>query len=226
MPLALTARGFFLCRYNRGVKIEPLGDSAYILRDLDAPAYRVAEWLNDSRLPGLIEAVASYTTVGLYTDSAFDPGDLMLPSAFEPIEFASHVIPVWYADGPDLVNVSALLNLTVDEIVESHTSADFTCAAVGFCPGFAYLGPLPEPLRGIPRRPTPRQRVEPGSVGVTGDQTAVYPLPRPGGWNLVGRTPLTLVDVADDYFPIRAGDRVRFRSISEDDFRHLQGERL
>ena len=77
--------------------------------------------------------------------------------------------------------------------------------AIGFVPGFPYLGYLPAELCGVGRLPSPRLRVEPGSVGLTGRQTGVYPLPRPAGWNILGRTPLTLVDVADGYFPIRVG---------------------
>ena len=72
----------------------------------------------------------------------------------------------------------------------------------------------------------PRLRVEAGSVGLTGRQTGVYPEARPGGWNLIGRTPLQLVDVADGYFPLRTGDRVRFEPIDEDEFRRLLGKRL
>jgi inhibitor of KinA len=78
----------------------------------------------------------------------------------------------------------------------------------------------------VPRLETPRLRVDPGSIGLTGRQTGIYTEPRPGGWNLIGRTPLQLVDVADGYFPLRTGDRVRFECIDEVEFRHLQGRRL
>ena len=93
-------------------------------------------------------------------------------------------------------------------------------------PGFPYLGYLPEKLCGVPRLNSPRIRVEPGSVGLTGRQTGIYPLPRPGGWNLIGRTPLTLVDVADGYFPLRVGDRVRFSRIESSEYERLYGMRL
>ena len=74
--------------------------------------------------------------------------------------------------------------------------------------------------------PSPRLRVEPGSVGLTGRQTGVYPLARPGGWNLIGRTPLELVSVADGYFPLAVGDRVRFRRIDVREYEYLTGDRL
>ena len=96
----------------------------------------------------------------------------------------------------------------------------------GFCPGFPYLGYLPDELCGVPRLASPRVRVEPGSVGLTGRQTGLYPLARPGGWNLIGRTPLTVVDVAAGYFPIRPGDRVRFRPVARAEYNTLAGERL
>src|SRR4029077_12105528 len=96
-----------------------------------------------------------------------------------------------------------------------HTSIEYTVYAIGFVPGFPYLGYLPEKLCGVPRLASPRLKVEPGSIGLTGRQTGIYPLPRPGGWNLIGRTPLTIVDVADSYFPLRVGDVVRFDRIDE-----------
>src|SRR5205807_4427751 len=98
--------------------------------------------------------------------------------------------------------------------------------AIGFCPGFPYLGYLPASLSDVPRLPVPRLRVEAGSVGLTGRQTGIYTEARPGGWNLIGRTPLQLVDVADGYFPLRTGDRVRFTRIDEAEFRRLLGQRL
>src|SRR3989442_676017 len=97
-----------------------------------------------------------------------------------------------------------------EEIIRLHTATVYTVYAIGFCPGFPYLGYLSQELAGVPRLPTPRLRVEPGSVGVTGRQTGIYPEARPGGWNLIGRTPLELVNVKDGYFPLRTGDGVRF----------------
>jgi inhibitor of KinA len=107
-----------------------------------------------------------------------------------------------------------------------HTEAEYTVYAIGFCPGFPYLGYLPATLSGVPRLPGPRLRVEAGSVGLTGRQTGIYTMVRPGGWNLIGLTPLQLVDVADNYFPLRTGDRVRFERIDEAQYRQLFGERI
>src|SRR5205814_3381261 len=116
--------------------------------------------------------------------------------------------------------------LSPAEVVRLHAGTEYTVYAIGFCPGFPYLGYLPAALAGVPRLATPRLRVEPGSVGLTGRQTGIYTEARPGGWNLIGRTPLELVNVADGYFPLRTGDRVRFIRIDEAEFRRLQGRRL
>jgi inhibitor of KinA len=128
--------------------------------------------------------------------------------------------------GPDLDRVARQTGLKVGEVIRLHAGTEYTVYAIGFCPGFPYLGYLPGALAGVPRLPTPRLRVEAGSVGLTGRQTGIYTEVRPGGWNLVGRTPLELVHVAAGYFPLRTGDRVRFTRIDEAEFRRLQGQRL
>lgn len=206
------------------MKIEALGDSAYILRNLEQEPYLIARALNASPLPGLIEAVASYETVGLFVDPfTFDIHSFSLPKVLD-IQEKVHRIPVCYEMGEDLETAASALELSSAEVIELHSGIEYTCYALGFCPGFAYLGYLPEKLSGLPRLSSPRLRVPPGSVAITGRQTAVYPLERPGGWYLIGRTPLTLV--AEDYFPIEAGDKVTFYAISADEFETRQGERL
>lgn len=206
--------------------IETLGDSAYILRDLPCPAFQVAAHLSSANLPGLIEATASYDTVGLYVDFEFDPSSL--PKSFPSASFEqiSHKIPVCYFLGDDLAEVAAYLKLAAEEVVAAHSSTTYECAAIGFCPGFPYLQTLPERISGVPRRLSPRPRMPVGSVAITGDQTGVYPLPRPGGWSIIGRTPLSIVDLVDEYFPIKAGDLITFYPISEEEFRELEGLRL
>src|SRR5206468_2355970 len=132
-----------------------------------------------------------------------------------------HVIPCCYDLGPDLARVADHTGRSVEEVIGLHRGAWYTVYAIGFCPGFPYLGYLPEPLIGVPRLPAPRLHVEAGSVGLTGRQTGIYTEVRPGGWNIIGRTPLRLVDVADGYFPLRTGDRVRFRRVDESEYREL-----
>lgn len=208
--------------------VERLGESAYLLRELGGPAYQIAAAIESQGLAGVVEAVASYETVGLFVDPDIFDSSLLesLGNVGESLPGRSHHIPVLYEDGPDLIEAAGLLGITPNELVRLHTSEAYRCFAVGFCPGFAYLGYLPEGIERLPRRKTPRVRVEPGSVAITGRQTAVYPLPRPGGWWLIGKTPLTLVEVDDDYFPIRAGDEVRFYAIDRSEYSRRLGERL
>jgi inhibitor of KinA len=151
---------------------------------------------------------------------------LPAPSSGEEAPGSLHVIPCCYERQLDLGRVASHTGLSSDEVIRLHSSTEYTVYAIGFCPGFPYLGYLPSPLCGVPRLESPRQLVEPGSVGLTGRQTGIYTEPRPGGWNLVGQTPLVLVDVSEGYFPLRTGDRVRFERIDERAFRELEGERL
>jgi inhibitor of KinA len=125
----------------------------------------------------------------------------------------------------DLERVSEHTRLSVEEVISQHSGVRFTVYAIGFCPGFPYLGYLPNALVGVPRLASPRLRVEAGSVGLTGRQTGIYTEERPGGWNIVGRTPLELVNVADGYFPLRTGDQVEFRRIGVAEYRLRLGER-
>lgn len=129
-------------------------------------------------------------------------------------------IPVCYGGefGPDLAEVAQHCKLAPEAVVSQHAGADYFVQAVGFAPGFCYLGGLPVTLR-TPRRPSPRLAVPAGSVGIGWEQTGVYPLTSPGGWQIIGRTPLAMFRV--DRTPpalVRVGDRVKFRAISPEEF--------
>jgi len=214
------------------MQVERLGEKALILRDLSAAPHLVARALNEAGVA--LEAVASYETVGLYydrlmvdlTSETLRIEEALKNAVFESIEARVHLVPVCYEMGPDLASAAAELGLSLEALVATHCESEFDCFAVGFSPGFAYLGYLPPAIAGLPRLGSPRKRVEPGSVGITGRQTAVYTLPTPGGWHLIGRTPLTLVDESEDYFPISAGDKVRFTRIDESAYEKRKGERL
>lgn len=130
-------------------------------------------------------------------------------------------IPVCYGGdfGPDLPEVARLHGLPPDEIVRIHSSATYHVYFLGFVPGFAYLGGLPESIA-TPRLDAPRKRVEPGSVGIAGQQTGVYPFTTPGGWRLIGRTPIALFHPGRPNMSLLAlGDEVRFRPISAEEYR-------
>jgi len=133
-------------------------------------------------------------------------------------------IPVCYGGehGPDLIDVSEIHGMTPAKVIELHSSTTYVVYFLGFVPGFAYLGELPEALV-TPRLPTPRRNVPPGSVGIAGRQTGVYPVATPGGWRLLGRTPLSMLRPEQDGFSLLSiGDRVRFTPINQQQFAAME----
>ena len=211
----------------------PLGDRAFIARfDSEDDAARWAWAVRDRSWPGVVDVVLAYQSVGIYADP--DRVDLdELGRGLEKIEPRSEswaegplvTIPVLY-EGEDLREVAGTLGMSVDEMVEAHSGGDYRVFAIGFQPGFPYAGYLPEALAGLGRRTPPRTRVPAGSVAIVGRQTAVYPTVSPGGWHLIGRTPLMIVDVEREHFPIRAGDRLRFLPIGRNEYDQRLGELL
>lgn len=133
------------------------------------------------------------------------------------------IIPVCYEPpfAPDMERVMAHTGLTAEEIIRRHSAPDYLIYMLGFLPGFAYLGGL-DPLIETPRLPSPRTKIETGSVGISGEQTGIYPLDSPGGWNLIGKTPLKVYDAGRET-PIlyRAGDKIRFRRIDEAEYERI-----
>jgi inhibitor of KinA len=217
--------------------IRPLGDQAALASCSDErAAFYLAAAVRRFAPAWLIDVVQAYQSIAVHFDLA--------QVRFEEVSAALHnlaplgettndadlgrrfVLPCCYSMQLDLERIGQSTGLTPDQIVHLHAAAEYIVYAVGFSPGFPYLGYLPEALCGVPRLEKPRIRVEAGSVGLAGRQTGVYPEARPGGWNLIGRTPLQLVDVRDGYFPLRTGDRVRFEAVNENEFRRLLGKRL
>ena len=241
------ARDFTPPVYHTHMNWKPLGDQAVLVYLADeASAAGFAAGLRAAAPPWLRDVVPAYASAGVFFDAdavgtaevvalcevLANPererrgGSEINPVAHAPGSPSTHAIPVCYELQLDAARVCEHTDLAFDDIIRLHTATTFTVYAVGFVPGFPYMGYLPAELCGVPRLASPRTRVEPGSVGVTGRQTAIYPAAVPGGWNLIGRTPLTIVDVADSFFPIRVGDAVRFERIDERRFAELRGERL
>lgn len=217
--------------------IEPLGDRAYLARfDARPPAAAWAAEIRRRNWPGVTDVVLAYDTVAVFADpDRLDPAELekrlraltldMAADSADSIRGKTLVIPVLY-DGADLERVAADRGLDAGAVIALHAGVVYDVLAIGFLPGFPYAGDLPPALAGLPRRSSPRPRVPAGSVAIAGRQTCVYPAASPGGWHLLGRTPLCIVDPADEFFPIRAGDRIRFRPIAAEDYETRLHERL
>lgn len=130
------------------------------------------------------------------------------------------VIPVYY-DGEDLENVAHQHHILKEEVIQIHTNKVYRVFMIGFLPGFAYMGTLDERIA-TPRCATPRTNVPAGAVGIAGFQTGIYPMPSPGGWQLIGQTPLKIFDsTKENPCLLKAGDRVQFASITQHEFESL-----
>jgi len=201
--------------------LERLGDGALLIRLGD----RIDDDINDAaialaeHLRGHFDAAPAYASVCVRFDVDHPPdADALLAligeslAAPHPAASSDVVeIPVRYGgeSGPDIADVAAHTKLSIDEIVARHAAATYTVAMLGFMPGFPYLRGLPPELV-TPRRATPRTQVLAGSVAIGGAQTGIYPRELPGGWQLIGRTPLNLFDAASaEPALLHPGQRVR-----------------
>ena len=226
------------------MRISPLGDTALLVHvgsAIDEATHRrvraVYARLASQRFPGVIELVPAYASVAVIYDpqrvaAAAPPSEspyhrlvALLAAALEDLHENEATtprtveIPVCYggAYGPDLEEVAHRHRLSPEDVVALHARGTYVVYMIGFAPGFAYLGGLPPELA-TPRRAEPRTAVPAGSVGIGGSQTGVYPLALPGGWQLIGRTPLRLFDPArPPPSLLDVGDRVRFRVLAPDE---------
>ncbi len=212
----------------------PLGEEAVLAYfPAEAEVFAFAQSLGRANPPWLQDVVPAYASVGVFFDAeAISTANVILALRdlkIENIETSNsrlHSIPVCYEYQLDLNRVAELKQLTPDEVIRLHLQTVYSIYAIGFVPGFPYLGYLPEALAGVPRLNSPRIRLEPGSVGITGRQTGLYPSAVPGGWNILGRTPSTVVDVEEEFFPLKVGDRIQFERIDEAEFTRRLGERI
>ena len=230
-------------RADAEFSIEPLGESALLIRigeGLDdatnARVHAAASALHAAGLPGVVDIVPAYATLAIH----FDPlawvdanggpplphvasavrAMLASPPSITTEENRVVDIPVCYggAHGPDLEALAEHAQLAVAEVIARHASTLYRVAMLGFAPGFPYLLGL-DPALAMPRRASPRTRVPAGSVAIGGMQTGIYPAALPGGWQLIGQTPLVLFDAhRDPPSLVLPGDRVRFVAIAADEF--------
>ena len=204
----------------------------------------VLQRLEDAQIPGIIELAPAYTTVAVFfdparvIDAAGEPDCVMEWLTQKIYEALTHgkrkqvkhaaarwvEIPVCYDPefALDLDHVADHARMSRKEVVDLHSAAEYRVNCIGFTPGFPYLTGLPGKLA-TPRRATPRKEIPTGSVAIGGAQTGIYPQVSPGGWNVIGRTPLRLFDPQKDPpVLLRAGNRVRFRAITREEFEALK----
>ena len=218
-------------------RIVPAGDAALLVQlgnSIDPAVNRrvhaLARRLAAAPLPGLGEPVPAYASLLVH----YDPAVLDYPTALAFVQAQAagleeepqavnrlFEIPTVYGGeyGPDLGDVAAAHGLSPEEVIRIHSSGEYLVYMIGFSPGFAYLGGL-DPAIATPRLETPRPRVRAGSVGIAGSQTGVYPSDSPGGWRLIGWTPLMLFDPGrEPPALLAAGDRVRFVPVKAEEFK-------
>jgi len=216
-----------------GVRYLPAGDAALtvelgsrIALSVNQRVRAFCQGVEEAEIPGVIEVVPTYRSFTVY----FDPLLLDMDSLIKHLQTletavgrvspdASRIVevPVIYggAHGPDLSSVAALTGLSEEEVIGLHNRPIYHVYMLGFTAGFPYLGPLHPGLR-VRRLETPRLKVPAGSVGIAGSQTGIYPRESPGGWRIIGWTPLTLFDpTLDPPAVLRPGDRVRFTPVTE-----------
>ena len=221
--------------------IEPLGDSAAIiawrtLDDLTAwqTVQNAAEQLSRHSITGVVSVTPAFKSLTVH----YDPGVLRWDEAqawivsveqgitkYEGRHSPLFEIPVCYEAefAPDLEAVAVVHSLQPDDVIRIHSSTEYRVQMIGFSPGFPYLAGLPTQLY-TARRQSPRLRVPMGSVAIGGNQTGIYSLESPGGWNIIGRTPVPLFDpIRDPPCLLKAGDRVRFVPIDRGQFDEARG---
>lgn len=214
------------------MRIVDAGDACLILEfesrvdpEINDACVAIADRLGRLSVAGVRDVVATYHTVAVHIDplqvdrtSLVGQLEQLAASATDarPARGASHEIPVCYGDefGPDLTDVAQFGGCTEDEVVRLHSAPTYRVYMMGFLPGFAYLGSVPERIR-MGRLDTPRLRVQTGSVAIAGLQTGIYPLEAPGGWRIIGRTWIKPFDPERQQpWMFQAGDAVRFVPVS------------
>lgn len=220
----------------------PLGDQAIVIEagteineDVQKRVQAIAALLQTQPPGWMIEFIPAFTTVAVFYnplaiqyDGVKNDLTVLLLQMQEVISSEERTveIPVCYGGdfGPDLDYVAAHNGLTAQEVIAIHSSGNYSVSMIGFAPGFPFISGMSEKIA-APRRKSPRLRIPERTVGIAGKQTGVYPIETPGGWQLIGRTPLRLFR-PDREIPslLRAGDKIRFRQITEDEYHSWKEE--
>ncbi|MFH1227315.1 MAG: 5-oxoprolinase subunit PxpB [Planctomycetota bacterium] len=189
--------------------------------ELHLKVTRLLSALDQKPIPGILDLIPAYRSLHIQYDPLIIPPELLIQQIRAVQTSAQEIkssvprtvkVPVVYGGqaGPDLESLAEHHHLTAQEVIRIHSEADYLVYMIGFTPGFAYLGGMPERIA-TPRLKTPRLNVPAGSVGIAGAQTGIYPVQSPSGWHIIGRTALKLFNPADNPPSLlRPGDRVRF----------------
>lgn len=223
-------------------RLLPAGDSALSVElgntaspEINARVRALTAALEAESLAGVVELVPTYRSVLVYFDPLVVEPEVLEGRLLQLIEGLGKldlpapeitVIPVCYGGkfGPDLDYVCEHTGLSAEEVIQLHTGTDYLIYMLGFTPGFSYLGGMDERLA-TPRLKTPRTHIPAGSTGIAGKQTGIYPIDSPGGWQLIGRTPLKLYDpFRDPPVLLKAGNYVRFTAITEDEYEEIAAQ--
>ena len=223
------------------MRIEIAGENSIIAWFAEQASPEVSERifasceLLDSQMgEALIDLVPSYVSLLILFDPFQTDHSVVRQQVLSAVEQSASIrrpvklieLPVLYGEsyGPDIKMLAEYAGITEAKVAELHQAQEYRVYAIGFAPGFAYLGEVDERIA-APRLATPRQRVPRGSVGIAGRQTAVYPADSPGGWNLIGLCPTPLFDPSSDPpMPVAVGDSVRFIAIDETEYLNLGGK--
>ena len=220
-------------------RIVPAGDSVLIVEfeeridpAVNARAIALADSIQGTAIAGIRDVVPTYRSVAVFFDPLKTNYDALVASlergAAQPVpepsrDRVSIRVPVCYGGnfGPDLAGVAEFGRMSEEDVVAIHSAANYRVFMLGFVPGFAYMG-IVDARIAAPRHSTPRVRVPLGSVGIAGAQTGIYPAETPGGWQLIGRTPVKPFDLSRaEPFLVKAGDQVQFYPIDRGEFDRL-----
>lgn len=228
----------------------PLGDQAVIIElgneihpNIQQKVQIVSTLFEESMQDWMIEYIPAFTTVTLFYDPVIIHNNYssILPYQYvcteikkllssiqinETLEPRVVEVPVYYGGefGPDLHYVAEHNNLTTEEVINIHSSGEYLVYMIGFAPGFPYLGGMSDRIA-TPRRESPRLKIPPRSVGIAGEQTGIYPIETPGGWQIIGQTPLPLfLPKENPPTLLKSGDIIKFRSISFSEFQELEAQ--
>lgn len=216
---------------DRGMRIA-LGNS--ISKETNEKIRSLSALIQEENIEGVLEWIPTYTAVSIFYDPVKTTFETLSERIRDLYENISHVaippadvvtIPVCYGGkdfGPDLATVASHNKRTEEEVINIHTGTDYLIYMMGFSPGFPYLGGMSDEIA-TPRLDSPRTKIPAGSVGIAGSQTGVYPNESPGGWQIIGQTPLKLYDPQSEKpILLSTGNYVRFKSITKEEFETIR----